>query len=286
MPRRFLLYNSNGEVFDFQRKDALLISPDGLGFKAKEEVARSGEFYIQTNEYMEQGKITGTIAFKTYEAYTEFANFIRYTPLRLAYAPRDEWFYRDITVASLGKTEIENEGTRLPAPIEFSCYAGWYRSVYEQAQPAKYIDSDKPKTYDAETGGYTYDYTYSGYISGGVTINANSDGVPLKITFFGRCVNPEYIVYNRGRKVASGRFNLVVGEGEKLVIDANPSTMKASILSAETNELIRSAYNLGDRSTERFIYLPLGENRIVIASDGDMTNIRADIEVKDYADAV
>ena len=285
MPRRFLLYNSNGEVFDFQRSDALLISPEGLGFNATEEVARSGEFYIQTNEYMSQQKINATIAFKTYEAYTEFAAFIRHIPLKLAYAPRDEWFYRDITVASLGKTEIENEGTRLYSPIEFSCYAGWYRSVYEQAVPARYIDSDAPKSYDAETGGYTYNYTYSGYISGGVTVNANSDGVPLKITFFGRCVNPEYIVYNKGQRVARGKFNMIVADGEKLVIDANPATMTASVYSTDTNTYLRSAYNQGDRSTERFIYLPLGENRIVISSDNS-TDIRADIEVKDYADAV
>lgn len=276
-----MLYNSKGDVFDFQRSDALLISPSGLGFSMTEEVARSGDFYLQTNEYPAQATIDAQIAFKTYEAYTEYAMFIRYTPLRLAYAPLDDWYYRDITQASLGKGEFENEGTRLYAPVQFRCYAGWYTEIVKEATAETPITVENPKKYP-----YSYSYGYNGTASGQASIVASGKDIPLRIIIYGACVNPSFTVYNGGKRIARGKFNIRVAEGEKLVVDSNPLTMTAAIYSVDTDELLRSAYGASDLSTERFVYLPIGENRIAVTADGDIEGLRATVEVKDYADAV
>lgn len=280
MHREFKLINSLGQEFDLLRKDAIFISPSGLGVVTALATARAGSFYVATDSYTERATITGQIAFKGYKPYKEYIDFIKHTPLVLMYKPIETWYKRDVVNTVISKGEIENYGLRLYSDVDFVCSAGWY--IDKHATASIYdVATESPKVYP-----YSYDYTYHGTATGTAKIDISNDGTPLKVTFYGRATNPEVVVYNAGKRVGASRFNCTISENEALVVDSNPLTIHASIVDKATGEVKRNAYQFGDLSTERFLYLPKGTNTFAIGNYGTTEGFTALIEVKDYADTV
>lgn len=278
--REFKLINSLGQEFDLLRKDAVFISPSGLGVATALTTARAGSFYVETDRYIEQATITGQIAFKGYEPYKEYVEFTRHTPLVLMYKPIDIWYKRDVVNTMLSKSEIDRDGIRLYSDVDYMCSAGWY---VEKQATASIIDveTENPKVYP-----YTYDYKYHGTTSGTTQLTISADGTPVKVTFYGSATNPEFVVYNAGKRVGASRFNCTIAEDEALVVDSNPLTIRASIVDKATGEFKRNAYAFGDLTTERFVYLPMGINTFAIACYGTAEGFTALVEVKDYAYSV
>lgn len=275
--REFKLINSLGQEFDLLRKDAIFISPSGLGVNTALTTARAGSFYVATDSYTEQAIVTGTIAFKGYEPYKEYVEFIRYTPIVMCYKPLDTWYKRDVVNTQISKGEIDKDGIRLYSDVDFVCSAGWYINKNSTATIID-VETENPKVYP-----YLYDYIYHGTASGTTQLSISEDGTPVKITFFGPVTNPEYVVYNAGERVGSGRFNCTIAEDEALVVDSNPLTIQASIIDKISGEIKRNAYRFGDLATERFVYLPKGINTFAIGCYGTTEGFSALVEVKDYA---
>lgn len=278
--REFKLINSLGQEFDLLRKDAVFISPSGLGVNTNLTTARAGSFYIETDKYTEQATVTGTIAFKGYEPYKEYVEFTKHTPLILCYKPIDVWYRRDVTNTVITKGEIDKDGVRLYSDVDFVCSAGWYTNKISSATIGD-VEAENPKVYP-----YSYDYKYFGSATGTTAIDISNDGTPMKVTFLGAVKNPEVVVYNAGERVGAGRFVCELAENESLVVDSNPLTIQASVIDKETGEFKRDAYQFGDLSTERFIYLPKGKNTFAIGCYGTTAGFTAIIEVKDYATTV
>lgn len=278
--REFKLINSLGQEFDLLRKDAVFISPSGLGRGIVLNTTRAGSFYVATETYTEQATITGTIAFKGYEPYKEYVEFIRYTPIVMCYKPLDTWYKRDVVNTQISKGEIDKDGIRLYSDVDFVCSAGWYINKSSTATIGT-IEAENPKVYP-----YSYDYTYYGSATGTTKLDIANDGTPMKVTFFGPVKNPEVVVYNAGNRVGAGRFVCELTANEALVVDSNPLTIQASVVDKSTGAFKRNAYQYGDISTERFIYLPKGINTFAIGCYGTTDGFTALIEVKDYADTV
>lgn len=280
MAREFKLINSLGQEFNLLRKDAVFISPSGLGRKIALSSARAGSFYVPTDSYLEQATITGTIAFKGYEPYREYIEFIRNTPIVLCYKPLDTWYKRAVMNTQISKGEIDNDGIRLYSDVDFVCSAGWYTEKNATATIFD-VETETPKVYP-----YTYEYKYHGTVTGTTQLTISEDGTPVKVTFYGPVTNPEFVVYNAGLRVGAGRFNCTIAEDEALVVDSNPLSIQASIVDKATGAVKRNAYRFGDLSTERFVYLPKGTNTFAIGCYGTTEGFTALVEVKDYADTV
>lgn len=278
--REFKLINSLGQEFNLMDKDALFISPGGLGVAIAVTTERAGNFYLETDRYTEQATITGQIAFKGYEPYTRYIQFAKYTPLILCYKPGDTWYKRDVVMTNITKGEIDKDGVRLYSDVDYICSAGWYTEKNATATIID-IETETPKVYP-----YDYNYTYHGSASGTTSLAISEDGTPVKVTFYGPVTNPEYVVYNAGARVGAGRFNCTIADGEALVVDSNPLTIQASIVDRSTGDIKRNAYRFGDLSTERFVYLPKGINTFAIGCYGTTVGFNALVEVKDYADTV
>ena len=277
--RLFKLINSMGETFDLMRGDAFFQNPGGLGFDRDIATVQTGDVFSSLAVKSKQKTITGTMAFNGYETYAEFASFIKKSPLRLGYKPRSTWVYVDCDVQMLSKGEMERDYKRLYCDINFLCYSKWYIPKFG-ATTIKSIDeyTDR-KAYD-----YQYPYTYRSSYNGQIELDISEDNTPLKITINGPCSNPAYTVRRAGEIVGKGQFYVELTDKEKLVVDANPRTMEASVYSL-TGELLRDAYANSNFTTERFLYLPSGKNNITITRTGT-ANVLAVAEVNDYADTV
>lgn len=273
--RQFKLINTQAQEFDLMRTDAFYRDPSGLGFDIAFETLRTGYDFIEADSYQEAKQISGAMIFKGYAEYQEFVDFISVEGgLILAYKPLDKWYYINCKVASLSKTEITGLW-RLNCPITFLCFGTWYEQTTVTPSGTVY---EGGKIYD-----YTYDYNYAETSQIACDIENGNVETPLKIHIFGQCDTPYWALYQNSKKIADGRVNLLIQANQKLVVNAEPANMEIALYTTN-DEFISSQYQNSDFTTERFIYAPAGNSRLVFSAlSGDIT---ATVEVNKRARTV
>lgn len=273
--RSFKLVDQSAVEFDLMRTDAFFHSPDGLGFGNNITYVNVGNNFISTETKPKQKSVTGEMVFKGYTEYTEFKAYIAGKTLKLAYKPLLTWYYLDVDVVSLGKTEIS--GHRLTCPISFAGKSKWYTTAT--------IATSQPSTAIGKTYSYTYPYTYSDASVNSVLINnATSLASPLKIHIMGACTNPHWTLIQNGVVLASGEVTIVIPAGNKLVIDSNADVMEIAEYTI-SNVLVADRYDNSDFSTARFISAPIGISTLGISHDG-AEDISMTVEVAQLEDTV
>ena len=277
--RLFKMINANGESFDLMRGDAFFSAPGGLGFSKEILTTQCGDDFVNVATKSQQKVITGTMAFKGYEQYAEFIDFVKKKPLKLGYKPLDTWTFIDCDIQSLSKGEMEHDHKRLYCEINFLCYSKWYVMKYASTTIKTIDEFEDRKEYE-----YLYPYSYRSTYSGQIDISVSEDGTPLKLTIHGPCSNPAYTAKKGDVTTGKGQFFVELSDQEKLVVDANPRTMEASIYSVQ-GEYLRDAYANSNFNTKRFLYLPQGKNTITVSRTGT-TNVLVAAEVNDYVDTV
>lgn len=255
--RQFKLHNGLGQTFDMMRKDAFFHAPDGLGWGLSPTIAPVGETYIVTDVQPERPAPSGEMVFAGYEQYKEFLEFVQVGGLVLGYRPLSVWNYLDVTI-SVHKSEIAYASKRLICPVDFSGTSQWY----EQLAAYQAQESGEGKIYS-----YRYPYRYANVADGTIDVqNGRLESYP-KITIFGPVENPAWALYQSGRRMKTGKVNATIPQGNKLVIDANPSTMEIAEYSAN-GMYVDDMYADSDFTTDRLFALPPGECRIVLTQDG------------------
>lgn len=266
--RQFNLTNANGQVFDLMRQDAFLYNPDGLGWGVDDTIMAVGESYVVTNTEPEKPAPSGQMNFAGYAQYNEFLAFVQVGGLTLGYNTLGNWIYLDVSL-TISKSEIDEKTMRLLCDVDFTARSGWYKKVVAyQAQ-----GSGAGKTYS-----YTYPYTYTSSAAGSVDIpNGNLPSYP-KITIFGPVTNPFWALYQSGNRLETGRVNVTIPDGHKLVIDCHPATME---IAEYTNigEFVANRYADSDFTTARLFMLPAGPCSVVFTQDGTGV-VDAFVEVK------
>lgn len=255
--RQFKMINANGQEYDMTRPEALFYSPTGLGWGEDATVQEVGDAYILTQRKPKKPAPGGSMVFRTYAEYQNFLNFLQVGGLVLCYKPINTWYYLDV-VASIDKSEINHEDDHLTCPMTFTATSSWYEKlVAYQAQ-----SSGGGKTYS-----YTYPYTYTSSAAGTVEIpNGNLASYP-RITIFGPVDTPTWALYQGGTRLETGRVNLEVPTGHKLIVDANPSTME---IAEYTNDgvFVANRYADSDFTTARLFMLPAGPCSVVFTQEG------------------
>lgn len=158
--RQFYLVNSDGQRYQLQNDTttAFLWQPSGLGFGVDRDYREVDGFYYEMNKGIEQTAKTGVLVFHGANPYGQYKTFMDYitrsTGLRLAYAPSGTWYYVDIDIESVEKSEIEEDGT-LQCSIVMKPKTPFYLP-YELHIDLSGDLGTSIKQYD-----YKYDYTYS-----------------------------------------------------------------------------------------------------------------------------
>lgn len=274
--RAFRLINSKGAEYDLNDTNFFMHDPAGLGFERKADYLAIANEYKKYKDEISQKAVSGAIKFKQPNAYSKYHNFVRFaafTPLTLIYEIFDT-FKLPCEIKKIVKSEIEQNG--LDCSIEFTPLGPWYKE--------RRIVND-----GRITGGKEYDYTYPYQYSDdeAETASINISGVadsPCKITIYGPITNPVWFHYVNGNLVDSGACEVTVAAGNKLVIDTTVTPYQMQVLDAN-NELVMDAYQYGDFSTERFILLEPGNNRITIGHESS-TVVQIIVEARDEYESV
>ena len=215
-----------------------------------------GTRFIKEKDVLAQKSISGVIKFPSYKEHRDFSLFIQHKPLVLTYTA-DNTYHINISIDKLEKTELATGG--LYCSVVFKSLGTFFKTVVAQNMK----EQDKTgKVYP-----YSYAYTYYDYSSGEVVID--SDSVlesATKISIFGPCTNPSYIHTLNGEYKTSGKINTTIPEGNKLVIDTMsiPYSIREYTID---NKLIDDLYEKSDFSTERFVMLGCGNNRITFTHE-------------------
>lgn len=273
--REFKLLNADGFEWDLMREDAFFHAPDGLGFSRSVSTVQVGGSFLEISDSLDQKKPSGEMVFKGYEQYQEFISFISKTPLVLLYKPLNKWYRLQCKVDSLGKTE---KGiNRLICPISFLGLSTWYELLNAQ------------QTIPEEGAGkifpHTYPYKYADTTVATTEIDNGNHSSPVIIQIFGPVINPYWTLMQQEKVISSGRVDVTVPGGNKLVINADPANMEIAEYTVADNLFVADHYPQSDFSTERFIYAPPGKSVLTILdeSGGD---ISAYVEVEKLADSV
>lgn len=258
--RKFALYNCNGECYNLNDLKFFMYSPSDLGFKRDTNFIQIGSYFKPYNDNIKQPAPKGVIRFKdpdAYEKYYQFSRFISKTPLTLKYTPGSTTYCLECIISELDKKEIEGSG--LHCEIKFVGLGYWYRLHSMEAG----IDVEGGKIYD-----YTYPYTYADSGAGTVSLNVDSNmESPTVIYIYGPVINPTWKHYLNNVIVETGRCEVEIEAGHCLVIDCSGSPFSITEQDAY-NHVIYDRYDESDKTTDRFVFLRAGRNRISVAQDG------------------
>lgn len=255
--RSFTLKNARGQVWDLNDSNFFFHSVKGLGQEHKTTYIQVGTDFVKEKDYLAQKKITGKIAFKSYEMYHQFSRFIQYKPLTLTYEANGT-YHIQVSVDRLAKAEMTVLG--LNSDVTFTGLGTYYRIITKEN--LREDKSAQGKIYPVK-----YPYTYYDIAQGTVLIESDSIlDSPVKINIFGASKNPSYAHYVNGELVATGRINATITEGHKIVLDTTQIPYRISEYTVD-NEFIQNLYEKSDFSTDRFIMLRNGENKIVFSHE-------------------
>lgn len=254
--RQFILTNALGKSWNLNETESFLHDIKGLGQEHKVTYVQLGTRFIKEKDLLSQKNISGKIKFLSYKEYLDFSLFIQHKPLILTYKSENTYSI-DISVDKLEKTELDTGG--LFCAVVFKSLGTFYKTVIAQNM--------KEQVATGKIYPYSYPYTYYDYSNGEVVIE--SDSVlesATKISIFGPCTNPSYTHMVNGIYKASGKINATIPEGNKLVIDTMsiPYSIKEYTID---NEFVNDLYEKSDFSTERFIMLEYGSNRITFVQE-------------------
>lgn len=233
--RKFLLQNEYSEQKQLQGGNVFLYAPEGWGFAEDIEYMQSGGFFIATSDRHEQVEKTGTLVFygNSYQEYQDLMDWILgANKLSLAYKPLNDWYYQNINVRSVEKSELKLNGTVLEVPVVFvpvsPIYAPYNLNLTIEGQQAH-----SNKKYD-----YLYPYVYSnsgiaGKLNFTITAQIDSD---WQVELDGAISAPSITVTRNDTSEVIGKvdltatsaqvgetivFNTVAGRAGAKLIDGN-----------------------------------------------------------------
>lgn len=276
--RKFKMINANGAEWDLMRKDGFLYEPEGLGINQDNQYMRIGNTYEMIQRLSAQKSISFSMVFQSYAVYRQFADFIIFQPLKLAYMPQSEWVYCDGEITALEKSEIAYNVGRLVCGATFTATSLWY--IPRRAQRTA---DDVP---DAKKYDYGYNYTYADAINGYINvINNSNEDAQGTITIFGAITNPSWYVSVNNNVIESGSVNAIIPQENKLVINSKDGHLEVAEYVGDTDEYVRNLYQATDFTKETFVHFPPGNSVLFISGSSEDT-IVAWVQIDEVHDTV
>lgn len=281
--RQFYLVNKDGQRYQLinDSTKAFLWQPSGLGFEYDKRYEESEGFFFEMNSSVSQVAKTGVLLFYGPDPYAEYKTFMDYISssvgLRLAYAPKNTWYYVDIDIESVDKSELQEDGT-LQCSISMLPKTPLYLP-YEMNIDLSGDLGTSIKQYD-----YKYDYVYSntavaGEIEFEIPAQMNSG---LEITIPGSISSPVMTFYVNGDLLGKIDLSSIsVQLGEYVRYSSIPLSAGVYLFSNGSETDITEQIGLS-ANTPTFFLLPPNKTIKAVLSADTITGTSASIKVYEY----
>lgn len=281
--RQFYLVNKDGQRYqlinDFSK--AFLWQPSGLGFGIDRSYRESDGFFFEMNKEVSQTAKAGILVFFGPDPYPEYKAFMDYIThsedLKLAYCPKSNWYYVDIDIESVEKTEIEQDGT-LQCSINMLPKTPLYLP-YELNIDLSGDLGTSIKQYD-----YKYDYVYSNTAVAGeieFEIPAQMDS-GLEITIPGQISSPVMTFYANGEIIGQIDLSSIsVSLGEYVRYSSIPLSAGVYMYSGGSETDITAQIGLSPSYPTFFLLPPNKTIKAVLQADV-LSGTTAALKVYEY----
>ena len=232
--RQFYIQNEYGQKIELQGGSIFMSDPSGFGFADDVQYMESDGFFVETFREEQQLEKTGTLIFKPNEAYANYFSFANWVfaaqSLILAYNPDGNWFYINIDINEMSKSELTTAGL-LEIPIVYTPVSPWY-SPYSLNLTIDGVNTDNAKLYT-----YIYPYTYTTSAQAGVLNFTAQAQVPcdFEINIPGPVENPVITVTRLDTNTVIGEIDLSTvsaDEGETIRFSNVPTSAGATLLTS------------------------------------------------------
>ena len=281
--RQFYLVNKDGQRYqlinDFSK--AFLWQPSGLGFGIDRSYRESDGFFFEMNKEVSQTAKAGILVFFGPDPYPEYKAFMDYIThsedLKLAYCPKSNWYYVDIDIESVEKTEIQEDGT-LQCSINMLPKTPLYLP-YELNIDLSGDLGTSIKQYD-----YKYDYVYSNTAVAGeieFEIPAQMDS-GLEITIPGQISSPVMTFYANGEIIGQIDLSSIsVSLGEYVRYSSIPLSAGVYMYSGGSETDITAQIGLSPSYPTFFLLPPNKTIKAVLQADV-LSGTTAALKVYEY----
>ena len=213
--RKVLLENEKGQQFDMNdyKRSCLLTSPSGLGYSNSSEFEQLGNIFIENNKKIDKKDLAGVVNFRSYDNCKKFIDFIeRSEKIKFVYITpinnSNKTYYKDVSIKEFDKTEKKIK--TLACPIKFNGLSLWYEQITT-------IYKIEPQS-DEIRWDFKWDSKFSDYDTRSLQyINNGHIEAPILVEIDGHVVNPCIELYVEGQLYQTVKFNVEIGEYEKLL---------------------------------------------------------------------
>lgn len=256
--RKFLLQNEYGEQKQLQGGNVFLYAPEGLGFEEEIEYMQSNGFFLQTTDAQAQLEKSGTLVFygNGYQEYQELMDWILAAQkLTLGYKPLDTWYYQNINVSRVDKSELKLNGNILEVPVVFMPVSPIY-TPYDLNITIEGQTAHSNKKYN-----YMYPYVYSnsgiaGKVNFTITAQIDSD---WQVELDGAISAPSITITRNDTNEVIGIVDLTATSaqvGETIVFNTVAGRAGAKLINSDNTETDLTPYLGLTTSKPTFFRIP------------------------------
>ena len=277
MVREFKLVNEKGQEYSLMDiyNHCLLTDPSGLGYSYSTEYEQLGNTFVTNLSKFEQGQISGTANFLSYDNYKNLVDFIEASEsLRFSYKipfqNSQKEYFKDVQIQSISKTQKQTNGI-ISDTITFDCLSLWYEentTTYTVEQLENEIRWD-----------FEWDSRFSDYASRTLQyINQGHIEAPVYIEIDGNVVNPKIELYVDGELYQTVAVTTTIAQYEKLIYDTRENQF--TIAKQNTDGTLQSLFSLDYINFENDNVIRIPKNKsceIRLTADNEVLNAQLTI---------
>lgn len=246
-----------------------------MGYSYTTEYEKLGNTFVTNLRKFEQGQISGTANFLSYDNYKNLVDFIEASEsLRFSYKipfqNGTKEYFKDIQIQSITKTQKETNGI-LSETITFDCFSLWYEEntiTYTVEQLENEIRWD-----------FEWDSRFSDYGSRSLQyVNQGHIEAPIYIEIDGNVVNPVIELYVDGELYQTVKVTTTIAQYEKLIYDTRENQF--TIAKQNTDGTLQSLFSLDyiDFENDNVIRIPKNKScEIRLTADNEVLNAQLTI---------
>lgn len=277
MVREFKLINEKGQEYSLMdlKNYCFLSEPTGLGYSYTTEYEQLGYTFITNLRKFEQGTISGTANFSSYDNYKKLVDFIEASEnlrfvYKIPYQSGTKEYFKDVQIQSISKTQKQTNGI-IAETVTFDCLSLWYEEntfIHDMRQQEGSIAWD-----------FKWDSKFTDFTTRSLQyINNGHVDAPILAEIDGPVLNPKIQLYVEGELYQELPFTVDIKEYEKLLYGTKEGEFYLN--KQNTDGSLENLFNLDvlDPKDDEIIRIPKNKScELKLVADEDILNAKVTI---------
>ena len=277
MVREFKLINEKGQEYSLMdlKNYCFLSEPTGLGYSYTTEYEQLGYTFITNLRKFEQGTISGTANFSSYDNYKKLVDFIEASEnlrfvYKIPYQSGTKEYFKDVQIQNISKTQKQTNGI-IAETVTFDCLSLWYEEntfIHDMRQQEGSIAWD-----------FKWDSKFTDFTTRSLQyINNGHVDAPILVEIDGPVLNPKIQLYVEGELYQELPFTVDIKEYEKLLYGTKEGEFYLN--KQNTDGSLENLFNLDvlDPKDDEIIRIPKNKScELKLVADEDILNAKVTI---------